>query len=136
MPDGLVQLSRLIQDRFARVAGRHELTPVQAKLLCILAHGPRGMAELAGCLGVEKAGMTGLIDRAERNGLVARSAVPGDRRALRVGLTEEGLRAATAFHAEVTGELDRLVDPLTPGDRHHFRRTMQTIIAADQEKNA
>ena len=39
--------------------------------------GPGGMAELAQCFGVEKAALTGLMDRAERRGLAQRSALPG-----------------------------------------------------------
>src|SRR6185437_15454430 len=87
------------------------------------------MAELAQCFGVEKAALTGLMDRAERRGLAQRSAVPGDRRALRVTLTEAGRQAATAFHAEMSAELDRLISPLAPQDREHFRKTMAGIIA-------
>ena len=131
--DGLIQLSRLVQGFFGRVSERHDLTPVQAKLLCVLAGGPRGMADLARCFGVEKAALTGLVDRAERNGLVTRSAVAGDRRALHVSLTETGQRAARAFHIEATEELDRLVTPLAQGEREQFRRAMQKIIAAVQE---
>src|SRR6266498_4937683 len=79
--DRLVQLSRLVQGAFARIADRHHLTPVQARLLCVLARGPRGMTDLARCCGVEKAALTGLVDRAERRGLAERAPVPGDRRA-------------------------------------------------------
>jgi DNA-binding MarR family transcriptional regulator len=46
------------------------------------------MTELARCCGVEKAALTGLVDRAERRGLAERTPVPGDRRALRVTLTD------------------------------------------------
>lgn len=127
--DGLIQLSRLVQDIHARISERHDLTPVQAKLLCVLAFGPRGMAELAQCFGVEKAALTGLVDRAERRGLVGRSPVPGDRRALRVTLTDTGRRAAAAFHAEATQELNHLLSPLAPPDREHFRSAMAKIIA-------
>jgi DNA-binding MarR family transcriptional regulator len=88
--DGLVQLSRLVQGAFTRIAERHDLTPVQGRLLCVLAQGPRGMTELARCCGVEKAALTGLVDRAERRGLAERAPVPGDRRALRVTLTDAG----------------------------------------------
>jgi DNA-binding MarR family transcriptional regulator len=125
---GLVQLTSLVQGIYARVSERHDLTPVQAKLLCVLLAGPRGMAELAQCFGVEKAALTGLMDRAERRGLAQRSAVPGDRRALRVTLTDAGRQAAIAFHAEVSAELDRLVSPLAPQDREHFRNTMAEIV--------
>jgi DNA-binding MarR family transcriptional regulator len=126
---GLVQLSSLVQGVYARISQRHNLTPVQARLLCILADGPRGMAELARCFGVEKAALTGLIDRAERRGLAKRTPVQGDRRALRVTLTEAGHRAATAFHAEVSAELSCLLSPLAPHDRAHFRRSTAAIIA-------
>ena len=109
-----------MQGTFARVADRHDLTPVQARLLCVLAAGPRGMADLARCCGVEKAALTGLVDRAERRGLAERGPVPGDRRALRVTLTDAGRRSAAAFHAEATAELSRLLSPLTSRDREQF----------------
>jgi DNA-binding MarR family transcriptional regulator len=128
--NALIQLSRLVQGIQARIAERHDLTPAQARLLCVLALGPRGMAELAQCFGVEKAALTGLIDRAERRGLVRRTTVPDDRRALRVTLTDTGRQAADAFHAAATAELNQLLAPLTPRDRAHFRDTMAKIIAA------
>jgi DNA-binding MarR family transcriptional regulator len=129
--DGLAQLSRLVLGVHARISERHDLTPVQARLLCVLAFGPRGMADLAQCFGVEKAALTGLVDRAERRGLVRRTPVPDDRRALRVTLTDSGRQAAAAFHAEVTAELNNLLAQLTPRDREHFRRTMIKIIASE-----
>jgi DNA-binding MarR family transcriptional regulator len=126
---GLIQLSTLVQGVYARVSERHDLTPVQARLLCVLLDGPRGMAELAHCFGVEKAALTGLMDRAERRGLAQRSPVPGDRRALLATLTDAGQRAAAAFHAEVGAELSGLVSSLAPRDREQFRSTMAEIIA-------
>jgi DNA-binding MarR family transcriptional regulator len=125
--DVLVQLSRLVQGAFARIADRHDLTPVQGRLLCVLAQGPRGMTELARCCGVEKAAVTGLVDRAERRGLAERAPVPGDRRALRVTLTEAGRRSAAAFHADVTAELNHLLSPLAPPDREQVRTAMAKI---------
>ncbi|HEU5473333.1 MAG TPA: MarR family transcriptional regulator [Actinophytocola sp.] len=128
--NGLIQLSRLVQGIQARISERHDLTPVQARLLCVLAFGPRGMADLAQCFGVEKAALTGLVDRAERRGLVRRTPVPDDRRALRVTLTDTGQQAAAAVHAAATAELNQLLAPLTPRDREHFRNTMTKIITA------
>jgi DNA-binding MarR family transcriptional regulator len=126
---GLVQLTTLVQAIYARVAERHDLTPVQARLLSRLLGGPQGMAELAHCFGVEKAALTGLMDRAERRGLAQRSPVPGDRRALQVTLTDAGHRAAAAFHADLTTELSGLISSLAPQDREHFGSTMAEIIA-------
>jgi DNA-binding MarR family transcriptional regulator len=126
---GLIQLTTLVQAMYASVSERHDLTPVQARLLCHLLDGPRGMAELARCFGVEKAALTGLMDRAERRGLARRSPVPGDRRALQVTLTDAGHQAAAAFQAEVSAELCGLVSHLAEPDREHLRSTIAEIIA-------
>jgi DNA-binding MarR family transcriptional regulator len=126
---GLIQLSGLVQGLYARISQRHDLTPVQAKLLCIVAEGPRGMADLAQCFGVEKAALTGLVDRVERRGLAKRTPVHGDRRALHVTLTDAGRRAAAAFHGEVTAELEHLLASLSPPEREHFQRAMAAVIA-------
>ena len=79
---------------------------------------------------MEKAALTGLIDRAERRGLARRSPAPGDRRAVHVTLTDAGHRAAAAFNAEVGAERSRLVSPLAEQDREHFRSTIAEIIAS------
>ena len=125
----LVQLTTLVQAIYARVSEHNDLTPVQARLLCVLLDGPRGMAELAQHFGVEKAALTGLMDRAERRGLARRAPVPGDRRALQVTLTDAGHQAAAAFHAELGAQLSGLISSLAPQDREHFRSTMAEIIA-------
>lgn len=124
----LIQLSGVVQGIYTCVSDSHELTPAQARLACALLDGPRGMAELGQFLGVEKAAMTGLMDRVERRGLAGRSTVEGDRRALRVTLTDEGRDIAAAFHAELGAELGLLVAHLPPEDTAHLRRTIAGII--------
>lgn len=123
----LIQLSQQVRDAFDRVAGRHDLTPLQGHLLCELAQAQRGMTELARVFGVERAALTGLVDRAERRGLVERRPVPGDRRAVSVALTAAGLRAATEFHEQVTIEVAQLLAPLVAGERAAFRAALATI---------
>src|SRR3981081_245454 len=120
---GLIRLARLVQDVWAGVSGHYGRAAAQARLLCILTQGPRGMGELAGLLGVEKAAITGLVDRVEQRGLVERASVPGDRRALRVRLTAVGEQDAVAVHGEVCAQLDGLASELPPPDRDHFRRS-------------
>ncbi|MBB4907631.1 MarR family winged helix-turn-helix transcriptional regulator [Actinophytocola algeriensis] len=127
---GLVRLSFLVQEIYARVSERHDLTPVQAKLLCVVADGPRGMADLANHFGVERAALTGLVDRVERRGLAERTAVPGDRRALHVSPTETGCQAAFAFKAEIAAELRKLVAGLSPGLAEHLREALAQIVGA------
>ena len=48
-------------------------------------------------------GMTQILDRLERAGLVARAPDPDDRRKVLVELTDEGLRTADAANARVRG---------------------------------
>ena len=126
----LLRVSFLVQGVFAQVAERHGLRPVQAKLLCLLVDGPRGMAELARLLGVEKAALTGLVDRVDRRGLVRRAAVPGDRRAFHATLTEPGRAAAAAFHRDVQAELDALAAGLGPAAAGGLRRSLVQILGA------
>jgi len=101
--------------------------PAQARLLCVLAAGPRGMTELAGILGIEKAALTGLADRAEQRGLLVRTPVAGDRRALSLALTPAGRSTAAAFHDDVSAELAALTCVLGPREREQFCRALARI---------
>lgn len=131
----LIQLTSLIQGVYARIAAQHDLTPVQAKMLCIVAESPRSMGDLAQCFGVEKAALTGLVDRAQRRGLARRSPAPTDRRAVHVTPTDAGRRQAAAFHAEVSAALEGLLTPLSPREREQFRRGMTKLLAAARNAN-
>jgi DNA-binding MarR family transcriptional regulator len=126
---GLIRLARLVQEVFAQVSGRYGLTAAQARLLCILTEGPRGMGELAGLLGVEKAAITGLVDRVVQRDLVERTPVPGDRRALRARLTLAGEQVAVTVHGEVCAQLEGLASELPPPDREHFRRSVARMTS-------
>jgi len=129
---GLVRLARLVDRVFAQASAARGLTAAQARLLCILAERPRGMAELAGLLGIDKAGITGLVDRVERRGLAERTAVPQDRRALRVRLTEPGQRDAVAVHDDVCARLDALTAGLAPADRERFRQVIAVVTSLSE----
>ena len=110
--DGLAQLSFLIQGLLERRAAEHDLSIIQTRLLGVLRDRTPTMNELARFLGLDKSSVTGLVDRAERRGLVARVPSATDRRAVLVSLTDEGQsfvsQAAAAFEADVTALLSRL----------------------------
>jgi DNA-binding MarR family transcriptional regulator len=126
----LLRLSFLVQHGYLEVSRAHGLTPQQAQLLCMLLGGPVGMAELGGWLHLEKSSMTGLVDRAERRGLVARVPDPRDRRACQVALTEQGTDLASCFHDHVSRSLAALADGLCPGDRRHLAVTINQILTS------
>ena len=86
--DGLAQLSFLIQGLLERRAAEHDLSIVQTRLLGVLRDRTPTMNELARFLGLDKSSVTGLVDRAERRGLVARVPSATDRRARRTAFAK------------------------------------------------
>jgi DNA-binding MarR family transcriptional regulator len=115
--DALVRLTHLVQHVFADVSRDQGLTSQQAQLLCRLHLGPVRMAELSRALHLEKSSLTGLVDRVEARGLVARVRDADDRRACHVELTAEGDRLAVACHREVSARLDARMGRLDPDRR-------------------
>jgi DNA-binding MarR family transcriptional regulator len=61
-------------------------------------------------------GMTQILDRLERAGLVARAPDPDDRRKIVVQLTAEGLRTADAANATYAHEREELLAGLSDGE--------------------
>ena len=66
-----------------------------------MAHDPLAMGELAGRMGCDPASATGIVDRLEAKGLVARVADPSDRRTKRVELTAEGRKTRRRIEQRV-----------------------------------
>lgn len=128
--DALVQLSHLVQHVFADVSRDRDLTPQQVQLLCHLKDGPVGMTELGRMLRLEKSSLTGLVDRVERRGLVARVRDAKDRRACRIELTPAGRNLARDSHRDVTTRLERLTGQLPRPDRTHLVTTLTQLLDA------
>lgn len=129
---GLVRLSFLVQSVYGEACEEHGLTPTQAQLLCVLREAPRGMAELAQTLRLEKSSMSGLVDRAERRGLVRRVASTADRRAVSVELTAAGETLAGTFHQTASERLNRTVAGLTQRDRTRLAAIASDVLEAAQ----
>src|SRR5437870_3377041 len=84
-----------LQIRFARLLREHGLTPSQYNVLRILrGEGrPLPVLEIAGRTITVVPGITGLIDRLEKAGLVRRERCERDRRVIYVVLTDKGTKA-------------------------------------------
>src|SRR6202034_2440713 len=104
--DGLAQRSFVIMGLLERRAAEHDLSIAATRLLGVLRDRRPTMNELARLLDLDKSSVTGLIDRAERRGLVERVPSAADRRAVLVRLTDQGrlfaADAATRFGADVS----------------------------------
>ena len=103
-------------------AERAGLTPAQHQLLlAIKGHdGEQGptIGDVAGYLLLRHHSAVGLIDRAERAGLVQRQEDSGDRRVVRLCLTEQGeglLQQLTSLHLEEIQRLSPRIQELSQG---------------------
>lgn len=131
LAEALVRLAHLVQQVYGEVSREHDLTPQQAQLLCLLVKGPVGMTELTRALHLEKSSLTGLVDRAEKRGLVARVRDARDRRACRIELTRAGAEIAVQAHDGVTARLETLAGELAPGHRELLTSAVAAILAED-----
>ena len=93
--EALVKTGRKLRTRFNADVVRHGLTYPRARVLAVLAERqPLRQTELAAELELEGPTVVRLLDGMEAMDLIVRRAVPGDRRAKHVELTENGRRQA------------------------------------------
>jgi DNA-binding MarR family transcriptional regulator len=128
--DALVQLSFSVQAVLGEAARRHDLTVAQLRLLGILRDRTPTMLELARFLRLEKSSVTGLVDRAERRGLVARAAAEHDGRAVQVSLTDAGRRLAADLEASIAPDLGTVVRPLGAREQAQLSRLASRVVTA------
>jgi DNA-binding MarR family transcriptional regulator len=90
--------------------------PRLSALLALRVSGPLRIGDLAAVEQVEPPSMTRLIDKMQRDGLVARHPDPDDRRAVRVTITQAGKRALDRGHAGRITALTDLLGNLTAAE--------------------
>jgi DNA-binding MarR family transcriptional regulator len=122
--EALVQSSFVTIAVMSRIAAEHELSLTQLRLLGILRDRRVRITGLGERLGLEKSTMSGLIDRAEKRGLVERAPSPEDGRVTEVFLTKEGARLVEELRADATVELGPLVDRLTPAEQQRVQELL------------
>jgi MarR family transcriptional regulator, 2-MHQ and catechol-resistance regulon repressor len=97
-----------LNSKFAAQVGEHRLSPVEFEVLLRLARTPAQalrMTDLATQTMLTTSGITRVVDRLERDGLVSRFACPTDRRGLLTGITKAGL---DRLHGVLPGHLDMI----------------------------
>jgi DNA-binding MarR family transcriptional regulator len=131
LTEALVRLAHLVQQVYAEVSREQDLTAQQTQLLCLLMNGPVGMTELTRTLHLEKSSLTGLVDRAEKRGLVARIRDGRDRRACQIELTCGGAKIAVLAHDGVAARLETLAREVAPEHRQLLTSVIDTILTED-----
>ncbi|MEU4771123.1 MarR family transcriptional regulator [Micromonospora sp. NPDC023644] len=91
----LVEAHAGLSARFAAQFEEHGLSPVEFEVLTRLARSPGNqlrMTDLAAQTSLSTSGVTRVVDRMERDGLLARRACPSDRRSSFAVVTASGLQ--------------------------------------------
>jgi DNA-binding MarR family transcriptional regulator len=125
--DALAQVSFATTAALTRLAAEHDLSLTQLRVLGILRDRSLRMSDLAAHLGLERSSLSGLIDRAELRGLVARTRSGQDGRAFDLSLTEEGGRLAESATARSRELLAPLVRRLDRAQRRELRLLLELV---------
>jgi MarR family 2-MHQ and catechol resistance regulon transcriptional repressor len=112
----------LIQGKAANDVARYGLTSAEFGVLeAVYRNGPMALGEIQGELLVSSGGITYLVDRLERRGIVKRRAAPEDRRVRRVELTRKGMQLIQEIFPQHAQRLEQLLSGLT--SREQLRTT-------------
>lgn len=126
--DALAQLSFLVQDALAAHAAAHQLSLIQARLLGVLRDREPTMNELAGLLELDKSSITGLVDRAEKRGLVQRSPSIQDRRVIHVAMTPAGRRIVRKVVAAFVADISAATAGLSPAQQRQLSTLATKVV--------
>lgn len=120
-----------IKKQAARFLGQFGLSDAQFNLLMMLKHqgGGEGLGQvqLGEMLLVNRANVTGLVDRLEQAGLVRRKEDPEDRRANRVHLTKAGRDLIDKVDPLYGEEMHRIMGALNKIEIYEVIRSMEKI---------
>jgi DNA-binding MarR family transcriptional regulator len=128
--DALAQLSFLVQGTLAKRAATHDVSMIQARLLGVLRGRQPTMQELARLLELDKSSVTGLVDRAEKRGLVQRTPSVEDRRATHVALTSSGRRVVNDVVGAFQTDIAALTECLSREDTKSLSTLATRVVNA------
>ncbi|PXX63155.1 DNA-binding MarR family transcriptional regulator [Nocardia tenerifensis] len=126
--DGLVRSAFQIMGVLTRLAAQHDLSLTQLRVLGILRDRHPRMSELAAFLGLDKSTLSGLIDRAERRGLMTRAASPDDKRAVIVSITDAGQELMQRLYDEFQETFAPAIGRIDPQQRRQLADLLEPLL--------
>ena len=126
--DALAQLSFLIQGLLTEAVAPYDLSIIQTRALGVLRDRTPTMNELGRHLGLDKASISGLVDRAQRRGLVTRTVSTTDRRSYEVSITDTGRELATHVTERFEERIETLLADLSPPERRHLAQLVGRLL--------
>ena len=130
----LAKAHQRLYARFRDMLAPHGITPQQFALLAFLwKQDYLSQTELTEKTEIDRTTLSGLIDRLEKQGLVARQPHPSDRRAFQVALTETG-RQLEAVLTPLALNLRRQISAgLAPGEYEQLCRLLSRLRGATDD---
>ena len=124
----LVRAYQAFADYSAKHIRELDLTPSQFDVIATLGNTDgMNMTDLAEKTLVTKGTLTGIIDRLEKKGIVARTVPPKNRRSFTIILTPEGEKTFnTVFPAHIA-YLKKRFDRLSDEELKHTRQALETL---------
>jgi DNA-binding MarR family transcriptional regulator len=126
--DALARTSFVTMAALSKIGAEHDLSLTQLRMLGILRGRRVKMSELAEYLGLDKSTVSGLVDRAQRRGLLQRTPNQVDRRVVDVHLTPAGLDLAARGAALVARSLAPMTSRLTPADTRRLTTLLEHML--------
>ncbi len=126
--------STLIRKRGTEFLRAFGLTEVQINVMMLLGHQARrgeglSQAQLSDMMLVNRANITGLIDRMEKAKLVVRTADPDDRRTNIIKLTARGRRLLDKVEPHYGKEVARIMSVLKNSEQKTLIRMLEKVRA-------
>jgi DNA-binding MarR family transcriptional regulator len=128
LADALVTTAFVTMAVINKIAAENDLSLSLVRVLGILWDRRPRMAELADYLGLERQTMSGLIDRAEKRGLVARAPNEEDGRATDVFLTRDGADLVKRLRVQGQQALAPIIEPLSASDQQLLKKLLQRMF--------
>ena len=126
--DALVRTSFVTMAVLNRVGAEHDLSLTQLRVLAILRDRRVKMSELADYLGLDKSTISGLVDRAEKRGLLQRIPNPIDGRGVDVVLSTEGMELADRGASQIARSLSPMTSTLTRAEAHRLATLLERML--------
>ena len=127
--DALAQAAFVMMAVLSKVGADNDLSLTQLRVLAILRDRRLRMTALADYLGLEKSTMTGLVDRAEKRGLLRRAPSPGDGRAVDVFLSPEGAELAGRLSTHIMRTLSPMTSKLAPPEQFLLQTLLEQMLS-------
>lgn len=128
LPMMLYRTLDAVMPRFRRIFNQFGITEQQWRVLRVLADEPEpALRELAAHTLIPAPSLVGVIDRLEKNGLVARQRCSHDRRRVLIRMTDEGRRLQAELAPLVAQAYSGLMQSLAPREWIRLLESLQKL---------